>query len=192
MLLLLSGPTGVGKTTLLRLLTTYQGLEERFVAIPTYTTRLPRVHEKHGRDYFFINEQDFLRNEQATFFAEVATVGGFKYGTARNALHSLSKGQIGCMVVNREGVRLWRSLEKSSLAVWLYVSDMQLIGERLSMRHRGDAKYAQARFKLACEEQEAEDMRPVCAFRVQNDASESAFREILGLVRTYEGKTPFL
>jgi len=192
MLLLLSGPTGVGKTTMLRRLMAYQGLQYTFVPLLTYTTRLPRPTEKHAYDYFFISDDEFLELEGKDFFAEAVVVGGFRYGTARSALAQLRTDQVGCMVVNREGVRLWRALHPDALAVWLYVSDMRMIADRLFLRHVQDATYVQQRFRLAIEEESSENADPVCLFRVNNDLAEEGCDQLIRLVQTYREKKSFL
>ena len=74
----MTGPSGVGKGTLIReLLRKVPGLELSISA----TTRLPRPGERDGVDYHFLTEQEFDRRLQAGQFMESATYSGQRYGT---------------------------------------------------------------------------------------------------------------
>ncbi len=76
--LVVCAPSGGGKTTLLRM------LREEFARLRfsvSCTTRAPRSGEEHGRDYYFISEQEFISRREAGEFAEWAEVHGKLYGT---------------------------------------------------------------------------------------------------------------
>lgn len=85
MLIVISAPSGAGKTTLCkRLLEDFRGLR---LSIST-TTRPLRGQEQHGRDYFFVDRPAFENEIQAGTFAEWALVHGNYYGTSRRTLES--------------------------------------------------------------------------------------------------------
>ena len=78
-----SGPSGVGKTTLCH------GLMERDARLAfsiSATTRKARATEEHGKDYFFISRQEFEKMRERDEFAEWAKVHGELYGTPRSFL----------------------------------------------------------------------------------------------------------
>ena len=79
MMLVLSGPSGVGKGTLGKRLIE----EEGFGFSVSCTTRGPRPGEKHGVDYLFITREEFLSRRAANGFLETATVHDEFYGTPR-------------------------------------------------------------------------------------------------------------
>lgn len=83
LLLLISAPSGGGKTTLVRELLR---VRPDMVRAVTCTTRLPRPGEKHGVDYYFLKPADFLRRVQAGNFLEHATVYGNSYGLLKSEL----------------------------------------------------------------------------------------------------------
>ena len=83
LLLLISAPSGGGKTTLVRQLLRARRTMVRAV---TCTTRLPRPGEKNGVDYYFLKSDDFLRRVQAGNFLEHATVYGNSYGLLKSEL----------------------------------------------------------------------------------------------------------
>lgn len=83
LLILISAPSGGGKTTLVRQLLRAR---RNMVRAVTCTTRPPRPGEKNGVDYYFLKAQDFLRRVQAGNFLEHATVYGNSYGLLKSEL----------------------------------------------------------------------------------------------------------
>ncbi|MEA2616181.1 MAG: guanylate kinase, partial [Chloroflexota bacterium] len=79
-LIVLSGPSGVGKDTVLRELFSR---EPRLRYSISYTTRPPRPGEVDGLSYTFVDEETFCRLEHAGEFLETAVVHGNRYGTSR-------------------------------------------------------------------------------------------------------------
>ncbi len=86
--LVLCAPSGTGKTTLTKRL-----LKEfpRFSFSISYTTRQPRKGEVHGKDYYFISEEEFCEKRDAGYFAEWAEVHGKFYGTPKEATLDMLK-----------------------------------------------------------------------------------------------------
>jgi len=83
LLVLISAPSGAGKTTLVNLLLKARPQMTRAV---TCTTRDPRPGEKHGEDYYFYRAADFLKRVRAGQFLEHATVYGNRYGLLKSEL----------------------------------------------------------------------------------------------------------
>ena len=82
-LLVLSGPSGVGKTTVAHRLLEANANLQRMV---TCTTRAPREGEVDGQDYHFVTETDFLAQIRAGGFLEHAEVYGNRYGTLKSSV----------------------------------------------------------------------------------------------------------
>ncbi len=89
-IVVLSGPSGVGKDTLIQHITEVSEYR-KFVA---YTTRLPRPSEKHGVDYFFLNEQEFAELMAQEEFLDHLIVNGYHYGTPlKDFINILERGK---------------------------------------------------------------------------------------------------
>src|SRR3712207_1693695 len=83
-LIVVSAPSGAGKTTLCQKL--LADFPERLVLSISSTTRPPRGSEKHGREYFFLSREEFEAEIQAGAFAEWAKVHDNYYGTSRHVI----------------------------------------------------------------------------------------------------------
>jgi len=84
LLIVVSGPTGSGKTTLCdRMLKAFSPRVQRVI---TATTRAPRDGEREGLDYFFLNDEEFEQKKMAGEFYESAVVHGYHYGTLKSEI----------------------------------------------------------------------------------------------------------
>ena len=107
-LLLVSGPSGSGKTTLCRRLADE---EEAHYSI-SCTTRAPRDGEVNGKDYHFLDRDDFTKRIQTGNFLEHAEVHGNHYGTLKSeVLNYISKGVDVVMDIDVQGATLVRACE---------------------------------------------------------------------------------
>ena len=130
----LSGPSGVGKTTIQRqLLARFQDIVPSISA----TTRASRPGEIHGKDYFFFSREEFQKGIEQDWFLEYAEVHGNFYGTPRGPLEeSLHKGVDALLVIDVQGGLQVRDRCKESLLIFLLPPSMQDLERRI--RGRGD------------------------------------------------------
>src|SRR5688500_20089751 len=107
LLLVISAPSGGGKTTLCEALLQSDPNTLRAV---TCTTRSPREGEKDGVDYYFLDAGDFLRRVQAGNFLEHATVHGNSYGTSKSeVLNKLRQGKDVLLNIDVQGAATIRA-----------------------------------------------------------------------------------
>ncbi len=154
LLLVISGPSGVGKTSLARLLLERESYFRRAI---TATTRAPRGDERDGIDYHFLSAETFERRARAGDFLEHAEVYGRRYGTPRASVDAvLANGCCGILVVDVQGARSLR--EALADAPWpvrtVFVKPPSLaeLGRRLEQRGEdGEAAIAR-RLEIARDE----------------------------------------
>lgn len=157
LLILISAPSGGGKTTLCQqLLVARPGMSRAI----TCTTRAPREGERDGVDYHFLNAESFLRRVQAGNFLEHATVYGNSYGTLKSeVLGRLRQGQDVLLNVDVQGAATIRAraeedqeLGRALISVFLTPPSIAVLEERL--RKRGTDSSATIQKRLAVARQE--------------------------------------
>ena len=138
LLLIISSPSGAGKTTLTaRLLAEVKGLTFSI----SHTTRKPRQNETDGKEYHFVSRTDFERLIEAGAFLEWAEVHGNLYGTSRAEIESRR--------VDHQGARQIKSAAPDSVAVFILPPSMQVLEQRLRGRASEDEETVQRRFSVA-------------------------------------------
>lgn len=131
-LVVVSGPSGVGKTAVIdRLL-----VDPRFGRAVTATTRAPRQGEQDGVDYVFLSKDDFLRRVAAGWFLEHADVYGRLYGTPRNEAEAILASGRHCLLnIDVQGAATLRAAGVEALFVFLVPPSLAELERRL--RERG-------------------------------------------------------
>lgn len=154
LLILISAPSGGGKTTLCQQLLAARPDMTRAI---TCTTRPPRAGEKDGVDYHFLDPMEFQRRVQAGDFIEHATVFGRGYGTLRSELlDKLRCGRDVLLNVDVQGAATIREraesepeLERALVTVFLTPPSLAVLEERLTKRNTDAREEIQKRLSLA-------------------------------------------
>lgn len=163
LLLVVSAPSGAGKTTLC------ERLSKEFAAMKysvSCTTRAPRRGEADGVNYHFINEKTFLDRVEAGAFLEHARVHGFLYGTLRDAvMTSLSRGEDVLMDIDVQGAAQIRDtiarlpddhvLRRAYVDIFVAPPSLDVLKDRLRRREKDSEeviarRIQQAERELAC------------------------------------------
>ncbi len=142
-LLVLSGPSGAGKTSVARRLLDHPGIARAV----TMTTRAPRGDERQGVDYEFVDEGEFECRLAAGELLEHAQVYGVLYGTPRrNVERILASGRHCLLVVDVQGVASLRALGIAATYVFVDVPSLEELARRL--RARGEDSPAEIAGRL--------------------------------------------
>ena len=177
----LSAPSGAGKTTIARALVEH---EEDFAFSVSATTRSPREGEIHGLDYWFISEEEFLKLVEDGELAEWAEVHGDFYGTPKKSL--IGAGQGGCHVVldiDVQGAMQIREAVPEALLLFILPPSVELLLRRLTDRGTEEEETLRRRLNTAVKELEA---AKAFDFFVINEDLDEAVDEVRGLVRRGE------
>jgi guanylate kinase len=174
----ITGPSGVGKGTLIR------GLMERVPGLGlavSATTRSPRPGERDGVDYHFLSAEEFDRRVADGDFIEHATYSGRRYGTLRSELEGrLARGEPVVLEIEVQGARQVRQAMPEALAVFIAPPSRDALRTRLIGRGTDDPEQVRQRMKTAEEELQAQ---PEFARVVVNDRLEEATEELANIVR---------
>jgi guanylate kinase len=174
----ITGPSGVGKGTLIR------GLLERVPELElsvSATTRSPRPGEENGVDYHFLTPEQFEAHVAAGDFVEHATYSGNRYGTLRAELERRLKNGAGVVLeIEVQGARQVRAAMPEAVAVFIAPPSREALRARLVGRGTDSAEQVDARLQTAERELEAQ---PEFRHVVVNDRLEEATDALVSIVR---------
>ena len=177
-LLIISSPSGAGKTTLThRLLQEFPEL--RFSV--SHTTRKPRANEVDGQDYHFVTEDGFRQVLDEGGFAEWAEVHGNFYGTSVAEIErARAAGKDGVLFdVDYQGARQIKEKFPRAVGVFILPPSMEELRRRLDGRGSDDAESRKRRFEKAREEI---GHYPFFDYMIVNDDLQQALGELRGIV----------
>jgi guanylate kinase len=178
--LVITGPSGVGKGTLIRALREQSpGLELSVSA----TTRRPRPGEQAGVDYHYLGEEEFDRRLEEGEFLEHAEYAGNRYGTLRSELDRARDAGARALVLEIEvqGARQVREALPEAVQVFIAPPSEEALRTRLVGRGADDPDQIERRLAVAREELAArEEFKHV----IVNDRLEDAVQELVRLVAT--------
>jgi guanylate kinase len=178
----ITGPSGVGKGTLIRLLR--ERLPQLGLSVSA-TTRAPRPGEVDGADYHFLSDADFDRLVAEGAFVEHAEYAGRRYGTLRDELERRSgAGEPVVLEIEVEGARQVRAAMPGALQVFIAPPSREALRERLVGRGTDAADVIERRLEVAERELDAQHE---FGHVVVNDRLEDAVRELVAVVEPAVG-----
>jgi len=176
----ITGPSGVGKGTLIR--TLREQLEELELSVSA-TTRPPRPGEEHEVDYHFLSDEQFDERIAAGDFLEHAGYSGRRYGTLRSELEKrTAAGHPVVLEIEVQGARQVRDKMPGAVQVFIAPPDEAALRTRLIGRGTDSPDQIQARMDTARGELEARDE---FAHVIVNDRLDAAVAELVDIVRHY-------
>ena len=174
----ITGPSGVGKGTLIR--TLRERVPELALAVSA-TTRDPRPGEEDGRDYHFLSDEEFERRVRAGEFVEHARYSGRRYGTLRSELERhRDAGRPVLLEIEVQGARQVRDAMPEAVQVFIAPPSLDALRARLVGRGTNSPRDMDARMQTARDELAARDE---FAHVVVNDRLERAVVELVTIVR---------
>ena len=173
----ITGPSGVGKGTLIR------GLMERLPKLElsvSATTRAPRPGEHDGVDYHFLTREDFDRRVAQADFVEHADYAGRSYGTLRSELEARVRAGVPVVLeIEVQGARQVRAAMPEAVQVFIAPPSLPALRTRLIGRGTDDPEEVERRLLVA--EQEL-DAQPEFAHVVVNDRLDEALDRLTAII----------
>ena len=178
-MVVLSSPSGAGKTTLVHKISKLKN----FIISISHTTRFPRINEKNGKDYFFVNRLKFKKLIKNKEFLEHARVFNNNYGTSKNFVdQNLKKGKNVLFDIDWQGADQIKKkkLNYKLLSFFILPPSKKVLQQRLSNRHKKD--------KLVVKERMKQFKRDVKRWKnynfvVINDNLNKCYKQILKIIK---------
>jgi len=178
-LIVLSGPGGVGKSTI----AAYIRKHGTFWVSVSSTTRKPRTNEKNGVDYFFLSDSEFDEEISRNHFLEWAEFAGARYGTPREAVEkALTSGTNVLLEIEIEGAKQVKAHAPEAILVFLEPPSWEELVSRLERRATDSEQRRAERLALAQEELAAASFFD---HRLVNDQVENVVQKLLSLASAH-------
>jgi len=175
----ITGPSGVGKGTLIRALC---GRIPELELSTSATTRAPRPGEEDGVDYHFLDPDEFARRVDAGEFVEHATYSGNRYGTLRSEVEErTARGAPVLLEIEVQGARQVRESMPEAVQIFIAPPDPSDLRRRLEGRGTDSAETIEGRLRVAEDELAAQSEFPHI---VVNDDVDRAAGELASIVRS--------
>lgn len=177
-LIIISGPSGVGKSTITRQL--IERRAETYLSV-SVTTRPQAQTEQNGRDYWFISREEFHQRIEKGSLLEYAEVFGNLYGTPRDKTEeALNAGRTVILEIDVQGGRQVKALCPQATMIFILPPSTKILAERLGHRGRESGEVVTRRLggasaEIAAAEQYYDHL-------VVNDDLEQAIREVLQII----------
>ena len=175
-LIVVSGPSGSGKSTATKLV-------RDMLQIPlsiSATTRSPRAGEIDGKDYFFLEKEDFEKRIANEEFYEYALVHGNYYGTLREEVESrINSGQNVILEIDVQGGIIVKEKNSEAILVFFKAPNMEALAKRLEDRKTDTKDVIELRLANAKKELEYEKEYD---YTVVNDNLEKACQELINII----------
>ncbi len=181
-IIILSGPSGAGKTTLYNKLLAQAYFRKKLVKSVSVTTRKKRLGEQHGKDYVFISKKMFLYKKRAGHFLESEKVFDNYYGTPQKSVRQiLMKGKSVLLCIDVKGANTLRKRVSGIVGVFVKTSSLSELKKRLKKRGTEDAETMRQRVFVA--QQELEDISKY-DYVVVNKKIEDSVQKLSEIIRS--------
>ncbi|MCA9960147.1 MAG: guanylate kinase [Anaerolineales bacterium] len=192
-MIVISGPSGVGKDTIARDL--INCAPDSFYFVVTATTRSPRVGEVHGRDYFFLSMNEFAQMIEANELLEYAIVYNDYKGVPKQQIRdAFASGRDVVMRVDVQGAATIRKLVPNAIFIYLMAESEEAMVQRLRERRSETAEDLQLRIATARQELKRISEFDYCVVNAHS-AQQKAVKQILSIMeaeRCKVGQTPVM
>ena len=177
LLIVISGPSGVGKDTVLQCMKE-RGLPFHFVV--TATTRPRRANEEHGRDYWFVSKDEFARMIEEDELIEYAIVyGDYKGIPKQQVREALASGKDVILRIDVQGAETIRKLAPEALLIFLTTESEEDLVRRLETRKTENAEELKLRIATARKE-----LQRISAFDYVIINHDFCLDETVGVIRS--------
>lgn len=178
----ISGPSGTGKSTLLKKL--MNEYNDCFAFSVSHTTRKPRPGEEDGRDYFFVSRDDMEKAINNNEFVEHAEFSGNLYGTSKKSVEDIAtSGRICILDIDMQGVRSVKKTDLNPVFIFIKPPDRESLRSRLVGRGTETEESLKKRLEIAKSELQYAEEPGLFDHVIINNDLEVAYTELKSLLK---------
>jgi guanylate kinase len=183
-IVIISSPSGGGKTSICRKLLTPSRKRSGWKFSLSYTTRLKRPGEVNKREYVFVTKEKFKEFAKSGYFAEHCLVHRYYYGTPRKPLENvLKKGGVMILDVDVQGAFKLKKVYPDAITIFILPPSLKELKNRLLKRGTETDEQLKVRFENAKKEMK---LKSKFEYTVINNKLEEAVKEVLDIIKNYE------
>lgn len=177
-LIVFSAPSGAGKSSLIKnIIEKSTGDIELSISA---TTRPPRDGEEHGRDYFFISDEEFNELRRSDSFIEHANVHGYQYGTLKSFVDEKIQNGISIILdIDVQGFNIIRNAIEHNLSIFIIPPSIKELRKRLTSRGLDSSDVIEKRLSIAKTELKYAEQYD---YIVLNDLFENTLSELVSII----------
>ena len=177
-LFIITAASGAGKTSLVKALVS----ENPNIKVSiSFTTRNPRVGERDGKDYFFLDDIDFKKMVENNEFLEMAKCHGSLYGTSKLTVkETLDKGKDIILEIDYQGAFNVKKLFPESISIFIIPPSINALEDRL--HNRGQDSKKSIRLRVAAARNEMSHLEKFDYVTI-NDDFEQALKELISIIQ---------
>lgn len=182
LLIVISGPSGVGKGTICKVLV------EHFKAwySISVTTREKRDGEENGKDYFFVTKEEFEQKIKDNDFLEYATYNNNYYGTLKSKINNHLNNNIDVFAeIEVTGAKNIKNIYKDSVLIYILPPSLKELEDRLRNRNTEDEQTIKNRMNITKEELKQID---IYDYAVINDDLEKTIEKVKNIIESEKSK----
>ncbi len=182
-IVILSGPSGVGKSTICKELIKAFG-DKIYLSISA-TSRERKNGERHGEDYYFLDRNEFSRQIKAGNFLEYAEVFGNLYGTPKDKVEAaLKDGKIVLLEIDVQGAEQIKKIYPNAISIFIMPPEHRELKNRIVSRGRDTDEDIAKRLAGSCVEMAAGWQQ--YDYIVVNDKLDLAVKEIIKIIENVQ------
>ena len=182
LLIVLSGPSGVGKGTICKELIDYFNA---WYSV-SVTTREKRDGEIDGKDYFFVTKEEFEQKIKDNDFLEYATYNNNYYGTLKSKINEQLDNNIDVFVeIEVKGAKNIKNIYKDSVLIYILPPSLKELEDRLRNRNTEDEETINNRMKITKEELNQID---IYDYAIVNDDLDKAIEKVKNIIESEKSK----
>ncbi len=181
-IIIISGPSGVGKKTIIDQFINDPKLNIKYSI--SATTRKPREGETHGKDYYFLDNQDFVKKINNNDFLEWAEFANNKYGTLKSEINNILKTSNVILEIEVQGavqvINQIKNMNNDFISIFIVPPNIEELEKRLRNRNTETEEKIKLRLAKAKEELKQQD---IYNYIVLNDNATRAANEIVDILK---------